>query len=347
MPRSIAAGVRRGFSRRFLILGVGAALAAGAALPSQAATIQAPDAPSLAAKPTGPTGGTWFGAHVNPHDGLGQLQAIHKLEGQIDRGLDVANKYHGFLGMKTSLSVEKTLISEGKVPMVSWRGTEDKPDGERAKKIVRGDYDDNIVASANALKALGGPVLLRFNWEMDQKPGARQYIGEPADFIAAWRHIHTIFQNQGATNVAFLWAPRASAFRGNNRGPAFYPGDDVVDWIGGSSVPIDTNPDFKPIYGDFYNWAHINHPLKPVLMWGGVTEDSSRPLYKAGWMDQVHSTLATEWTQVKAFVYYHAKSPTGSLFWADTTSQSLNAFANMGCDPYFHQDPNPAGECGT
>lgn len=335
--------LRRTAVRRVLVFAASAAVVAGISLPSGATAVQSPDAPLLAARPTGPANGAWFGAHVNPRN-QGQLPSIHTFEKQVDRRLDVANKYHGFLGMKTSLSVEKTLISEGTVPMVSWRGTEDKPDGQRAIKIARGGYDDNIVASANALRALGGPVLLRFNWEMDQKAGGRQYIGEPVDFIAAWRHIHTIFQTQGATNVAFLWAPRASAFRGNNRGPAFYPGDKYVDWIGGSSVPIDTNPDFVPIYGDFYNWAHTYHPGVPVLMWGGVKEDPRDSTYKAGWMNQVHSTLKTQWPQVKAFVYYHAKSPTGSLFWADTSNQSLNAFINMGCDPYFHKDPQP-GEC--
>jgi mannan endo-1,4-beta-mannosidase len=51
-----------------------------------------------------------------------------------------------------------------------------------------------------------------------------------AEYILAYQRIRTIFQQVGATNVSFVWAPSAalsatSAIR-------FYPGSEYVNWVG-------------------------------------------------------------------------------------------------------------------
>lgn len=344
MPTSITTGARGRQARRLLVFAAGAAVMAATALPPAAAGVHSPDASAvLAAKPTGPVGGTWFGAHVNARNGEKQLASIRTFEGQLDRHLDVANKYHGFSSSNTTTSLEASLISTGTVPLVSWRGTDSSYDPDRARKIALGQYDSTIIAMANSMKALNGPVLLRFNWEMEGPPGNRQYIGPASEFKAAWQHIYNLFQQQGATNVAFVWAPRAAAWK---KGIAydFYPGDEYVDWIGASAVPTSTWPGFAATYTPFYNSSSTLHPDKPLLIWGGVREDPQDPNYKATWMRNAESQLQ-QWPRVKAFVYYHALSPSGSLFWADTSPQSFDAFQRMGCLAYFHTYPQ-AGECG-
>ena len=52
-------------------------------------------------------------------------------------------------------------------------------------------------------------------------------MGE-AKFRAAWIHTWTLFQQEGATNVEWVWCPN----NGNYPYKGFYPGDRYVDWVG-------------------------------------------------------------------------------------------------------------------
>jgi hypothetical protein len=53
----------------------------------------------------------------------------------------------------------------------------------------------------------------------------------PATFVAAWRHIVTLFRDQGATNVVWLWQVNsASAQTGPVRD--WWPGAQYVTWVG-------------------------------------------------------------------------------------------------------------------
>jgi hypothetical protein len=305
----------------------GAALAT-ALLAAAPATSSA--ASAVAAPPTPPSQGTWLGAHVNPRYGADQLTSIHRFESDIGRKLQVANKYHGF--SDHSYKVEAALIASGQVPLISWRATDSANDGKRAAKIAAGTYDGVIADTADAVKALGGGVLIRFAWEMDQPQGSRQYIGSPADFVAAWRHVVSIFRAHGATNAAFVWAPRAAAWK-KNVATSFYPGASYVDWIGSSAVPVGSWPTFSDTFAPFYTWASAQS--KPLLTWVGVREDPSSPQWKANWMTATAQTISQQMPDIKAFVYYHALSPLGYAFWADTTGQSMTAYKTLACSAYF------------
>jgi len=284
----------------------------------------------VAPPPTPPSQGTWLGAHVNARYGADQLTSIRRFESDIGRSLDVANRYHAF--SDHSYKVEAALIASGQVPLISWRATDSSNDGQRAAKIAAGTYDSVISDTADAVKALGGGVLIRFNWEMDQPPGSREYIGSPADFVQAWRHIVNIFRSRGATNAAFVWAPRAAAWK-TAVATSFYPGHSYVDWIGASAVPTGSWPSFSSTFTPFYSWAAAKN--KPLLEWAGVREDPSSSQWKADWMTGTAQTISQQMPDVKAFVYYHALSPEGYAFWADTTAQSMTAYKTLACSGYF------------
>jgi hypothetical protein len=100
-------------------------------------------------------------------------------------------------------------------------------------------YND-IVRWAQTIKARGGNVMLAYNHEPEAAPGGNK--GTPAEFIAAWRRVVTIFRNQGVTNVEWTWQMTAYAFRVKASSPQaaakWYPGDAWVDNVG----------------ADAYNW---------------------------------------------------------------------------------------------
>ena len=87
--------------------------------------------------------------------------------------------------------------------MVSWNG--------RTPHDPEWASDAMIHQRAAALRDLHAPVFLRFYWEMDGSKKAA-WSKSPADYIAAWRHVHAIFAAEGATNVAWVWCPNAWAW---------------------------------------------------------------------------------------------------------------------------------------
>lgn len=139
----------------------------------------------------------------------------------------------------------ETVDRMGSVPMVTWepwvvdfdegRRTNLPPRAEREyaslAAIARGDYDFYVVPWAAAAARYGKPMFLRFAHEMNDPyryPWGPQNGNRPADFIAAWKHVHQIFQKMSANNVLWVWSPHISM-------PWFeyyYPGPEWVDWVG-------------------------------------------------------------------------------------------------------------------
>src|SRR6185503_14688316 len=50
---------------------------------------------------------------------------------------------------------------------------------------------------------------------------------DPSLYRAAFRHVVEVFRSEGADNARWVWSPAGEA-----RALDFYPGDDVVDYVG-------------------------------------------------------------------------------------------------------------------
>lgn len=53
----------------------------------------------------------------------------------------------------------------------------------------------------------------------------------PGSYVEAWRRVHTLFREEGAVNVSWIWSPLVRSL-GSLPLSNFYPGDDYVDWVG-------------------------------------------------------------------------------------------------------------------
>ena len=120
-----------------------------------------------------------------------------------------------------------TVSRMGSVPMITWepwvvdfderlrRNLPPQAEREYASlsAIARGEYDFYIVPWARAAAAYRKPFFLRFAHEMNDPyryPWGPQNGNRPDDFIAAWKHVHLIFQKMSATNVLWVWSPHVS-----------------------------------------------------------------------------------------------------------------------------------------
>jgi hypothetical protein len=172
--------------------------------------------------------------------------------------------------------------------------------------IARGDYDFYIVPWATEAAKYGKPVFLRFAHEMNDPyryPWGPQNGNRPADFIAAWKHVHAVFRKMNATNVLWVWSPHISM-------PWFeyyYPGAEYVDWVGtgvlnyGDVAPWSRWWTFHQIIEKSYPTLHaFNKPLM-ITEFGSLTSggDASQ------WYADAFRDLRDKYSAVRAVVFFN------------------------------------------
>lgn len=118
--------------------------------------------------------------------------------------------------------------AEGALTLMSW-----EPFDTTVADIAAGTSDAYIKKYATAVRKLNLPVVIDFADEFNghwEKWGTSHVT--PAQYVAAWRHIHRTFVDAGATNVIWAWSPNIVNPVKNVRLKPYYPGDAYVDWVG-------------------------------------------------------------------------------------------------------------------
>jgi hypothetical protein len=271
-----------------------------------------------------PRHGVLLGAWVQQHNTDTHYDSVLKFEKTIGRKLAIDHHYRTW--DNDFWAEEAKDIAAGRIPLITWG------DWGRtsASSIASGSQDSLIREKARAIKALDGPVMLRWGPEM-----AGGTYGTASEYVAAWRRIHDVFAAVGANNVRWVWCPTAFSFR-DGSAPAFYPGGAYVDWIAADGY------NWFPARGDwvttgdvfkwFYEWASARH--KPLMIAEtGTMEDPSSPGRKAHWYRNTLRRLKA-WPRIKAYVYFNSVSPKGYDFRATTSWSALKAFRRLATSRY-------------
>ena len=117
--------------------------------------------------------------------------------------------------------------------------------------IAAGEYDGYLRSYAQSVRQFGGPVVIGFAHEMNGTWYPWGYTHESAaSFVAAWRHIVTVFRSQGATNVTWLWT-----IGGAGTGPpkSYWPGRKYVTWVGVDGYYMKPTWRFSKVSGTVIN----------------------------------------------------------------------------------------------
>jgi mannan endo-1,4-beta-mannosidase len=118
----------------------------------------------------------------------------------------------------------------GAVPLVQM-----EPTNVRLTAIASGKYDAYLSDYAAAVSAYRHPVILSFGHEMNGQWFSWGYRhASPAAFVAAWRHIVTVFRKLRVRNVTWLWTinvVHSQSHRIAAPGP-WWPGRAYVNWVG-------------------------------------------------------------------------------------------------------------------
>jgi mannan endo-1,4-beta-mannosidase len=146
---------------------------------------------------------------------------------------------------KTSFA--KDAAQHGAVPLVQI-----DPTDISLAAIAAGRYDGSYLNTfAEAVRAYRHPVILSFGHEMN---GYWYSWGNlhtsPAVFVAAWRHIVTIFRAHGADNVTWMWTINTIHPRANVPAPGrWWPGGSYVNWVGIDGYYFNSATTFAPLFG--------------------------------------------------------------------------------------------------
>jgi mannan endo-1,4-beta-mannosidase len=98
--------------------------------------------------------------------------------------------------------------------------------------VSSGETDSYLHQYAATVKAFRYPVILSFGQEMNGDWYPWGYSGcAPSAFVAAWRHVVTVFRAAGADNVTWLWDPNVE-YGGGPPLSDWWPGASYVDWVG-------------------------------------------------------------------------------------------------------------------
>ncbi|WP_300607237.1 glycoside hydrolase family 26 protein [Trebonia sp.] len=116
--------------------------------------------------------------------------------------------------------------------------------------VAAGKYDAYLRSYADAVRKFGGPVVIGFAPEMN---GTWYQWGRghtpPSEWVAAWRHIVTLFRAQGARNVIWLWTVNAvnAAEKADLRD--WWPGASYVTWVGIDGYFYFASETFASVFG--------------------------------------------------------------------------------------------------
>jgi hypothetical protein len=121
--------------------------------------------------------------------------------------------------------------------------------------IVAGVYDTYLETFATSVASYGAKtghgVIIGFGHEMNGYwyPWGYRHTS-PAVFVAAWRHIVTVFRQQGADNVTWLWTINIIDQPSGIRSPAaWWPGSSYVTWVGIDGYYLRRNWMFASLFG--------------------------------------------------------------------------------------------------
>jgi len=304
------------------------------------------------ALPTTKYWGAWIGSQLTGEEAPWDMGAVDKFEQLAGKGVSMVNFSSPFADCSASPcnyyefpegSME-SIREHGAIPFFSWASQStpaslDQPNFQLSD-VISGAHDAYIRGFAEAARDWGHPFFLRFNWEMngDWFAWMEGVNGnQPGEYVAAWRHVHDIFAEVGATNVTWVWCPNVDPGGKLKDLASLYPGDEYVDWTGLDGYNWATSSknwaSFDQLYRSTYDYiTQTLAPSKPLAISEiGSTETGGS---KSAWIEDALSSVANEYPQVRALLWFE-KFDDGMDWPIETSSAATAAFAAGIQNPIF------------
>ena len=157
-------------------------------------------------------------------------------------------------------SFAQTLHRNGVIPFVQI-----DPTDASIAAIANGTYDDYLRTYADSVRGFDHNVVIGFGHEMNAPWYSWGYRHvTPATFVAAWRHIVTLFRDEGADNVTWVWTVQADE-PGTRPIASWWPGAQYVTWVGIDGYYYRPTDTFGSVFGQTIDQVKA-FTSKPVLL---------------------------------------------------------------------------------
>ena len=228
-----------GMRSRFVIL-VGVAIAAVAVVFAVKRLVLSSDT-ATAPTPLPTKQASYLG--VYEHAALQTYQPIMDFAKAAGTPPNIVGYYSGW-GEPFETSFAEKVSRHGAITIVQW-----DPTLASVQKIASGGYDSYLRSFAASVRTFGRPVVIGFGHEMNAYWYSWGYGHLPAaTFVAAWRHIVTLFSHQGTSNVTWLWTLQADE-PGTGPIASWWPGEKYVTWVGIDGYYYRPSETFFSIFG--------------------------------------------------------------------------------------------------
>ncbi len=145
--------------------------------------------------------------------------------------------------------------------------------------VAGGQYDSYLRTYAAAVKKFGGTVILSFDHEMNGDWYSWGYRHSSAKaFVAAWRHVVTIFREQGARNVSWMWTINIYNVLGRHVSApaAWWPGQSYVNLVGVDGYYVSPAAGFDALFGPTIADARMLTPDPIIIAETGVARSAGQ-----------------------------------------------------------------------
>jgi hypothetical protein len=290
-----------------------------------------------------------LGAYLRGAPGSGQtMDEYANLVGQRP---GIVMWYRGFDQPLMYSSEIANLSARGSTPMVSLEPVDQNGTDIPLSQIAAGNYDSYIHKAAGVAKAWGGRLLIRFAYEMNLSPDAGiPWGGGPgavagntaADYVAAWRHVVSMYRADGATNAEFVWAPNIDD--GGIPFSQYFPGDEWVNEVG-----LDGYNWGSAFESTGHKWLGLGDTF--ASSYDTLTQLSSKPVIftetasaetggdKAAWIRRGFlNELPQRFPRVTGVIWFDVQKE--SDWRVDSSQASLDAFREVAASSLYG-GPNP------
>jgi hypothetical protein len=189
-------------------------------------------------------------------------------------------------------------------------------------RIIAGEFDADLAAWANAARSFATPLIVEYGTEVngDWNPWSAPYNGgldvSPGKFQQAYRHIVELMRSRGAANITWALHYNSQNFPGTdhrNVPAAYYPGDDVVDWVGVSAYGSERSTDERcPTFGSLLDGIvpqlRAATATKPLFVFEFASTNGNPGCSQAPWVqDALTDLLGGRWPDIQGFSWWQQK----------------------------------------
>jgi mannan endo-1,4-beta-mannosidase len=292
--------------------------------------------------------GAWIGSQLTGNEAPWDMGAVSKFEAMAGKSVSLVNFSSPFANCSSShcsfydfpAAEMESIREHGAIPFFSWASQStpsslDEPEFQLSD-VIAGTYDSYIREFAEAAKAWGHPFFLRFNWEMNGNwfPWSEGVNGnQPGEYVAAWRHVHDIFTEVGATNASWVWCPNVDPFGKLQNLSSLYPGDEYVDWTGLDGYNWGTNPaspkgwmSFDELFSKTYDQiTETIAPSKPLVI--SEVGSSEYGGSKSAWIENALLSARTNYPDLRGICWFE-KYDDGMDWPIESSASATSAFAS-------------------